>query len=81
MLGPPRLRGFPERLATDRRANVPPARGAEANSLPFYGGWRELSAGDIEHFQREIDQDLRRKSALPHDALQRHASSHAETGG
>ena len=81
MLCPPGLGGFPECLAADLRADVPPARGAETNSLPFYWRWRELSAGDVQHLQREIDQDLRGKSALSHDALQRHASPDAETGG
>lgn len=81
MLCPPGLGSLPERLAADLRTDVPPARGAETNSLPFYWRWRELSAGDVEHLQREIDQDLRGKSALSHDALQRHASPDAETRG
>lgn len=79
MLCPPGLGSLPERLAADLRTDVPPARGAKTNSLPFYWRWRELSAGDVEHLQREIDQDLRGKSALSHDALQRHASPNAET--
>ena len=79
MLGPPGLGGLAERLAADLRTDVPPARGAKTNSLPFYRRWRELSAGDVEHLQREIDQDLRGKSALSHDALQRHASPHTQT--
>lgn len=81
MLCPPGLGSLPERLAADLRTDVPPACGTKTNRLPFYWRRRELSAGDVEHLQREIDQDLRGKSALSHDALQRHASPYAETGG
>src|SRR5687768_13580450 len=79
VLCPPRLGGLPERLAADLRADVPPARRTEADSLPLYWRRRKLSARYVEHLQREIDQDLRRKPALPHDALQRHASPHTQT--
>ena len=79
MLCPPRLGGLSERLAADLRTDVPPARCTKADSLPFNRRWREFPAGDVEHLQREIDQDLRRKSTLPHDALQRHASPYAQT--
>ena len=81
MLCPSSLGSLPESLTPNLRADVPPARGPETDSLPFYRRWRELSAGDVEHLQREINQDLRGKSALSHDALQRHASPHAQTGG
>ena len=57
-LGPPSLRGLPQRLAPFLWADVPPTGGAQADSLPFYWRWREFSAGDIEHLQREIEKNL-----------------------
>lgn len=79
MLGPPRLSGVSQSLAPFFRADIAPTRGAEANSLPLYWRRREFSARDVEHLQREIQQDLRRQSTLSHDASKRHGSSDAKT--
>jgi hypothetical protein len=57
-LGPPSLRGLPKRLAPFLGAHIPPAGGAQADSLPLYWRWREFSARDIEHLQREIKKDF-----------------------
>ena len=76
--GPACLGGPTERLAAFLRADIPPARGAQADSLPFNWRWRKFPARDVEHLQREIEQDLGRQSTLSHDASKRHGSSDAE---
>jgi hypothetical protein len=67
-LGPPSLRGLPQRFASFLRTDVSPSGGAQADSLPFYWRWREFSTGDVEHLQREIEKDFWRKTGLSHDA-------------
>ena len=67
-LGPPSLRGLPQRLAPFLWADVSPSGSAQADSLPFYWRWREFSTGDVEHLQREIEKDFGRKPGLSHDA-------------
>ena len=78
MLGPTRLGGPSEHLAPFLGSNTTPTSGAEANSLPLYWRRREFAACEIEHLQREIEQDLWRQSTLSHDAPKRHGSSDAE---
>jgi hypothetical protein len=79
MLCPPGLGGVSESLASFFSAYVAPARGAEAKGLPFYWRRREFSTCDVEQLQREIEQDLRWKSGLSHDAAKRHRSSDTQT--
>ena len=79
MFGPARLGSVSESLAPFLRADIAPARGSEANRLPFYWRRREFTTRDVEHFQREIEQDLRRQTALTHDASKRHGSSDTQT--
>ena len=78
VLGPPRLGCVSEGLAPLFRADIAPTRGAEANGLSLYWRRREFAAREIEHLQREIEQDLWRQSTLSHDAPKRHGSSDAE---
>ena len=67
-LSPSRLGGSTKRLAPFLWAHIAPTGRAQANCLPFNRGRREFPARDVEHLQREIEQDLRRKSRLSHDA-------------
>ena len=76
--GPARLGGPAECLASFLRSDIPPPRSAEANGLPLDGRRGEFSTRDVEHLQCEIEQDLRRKSRLPHDSPERHRSSDAQ---
>ena len=61
--------------------HVAPARGTEADRLSAYGRGSEFSTGDVEHLQRQIEQDLRRQPTLSHDASKRRGSPDAETRG
>ena len=75
---PTRLGSSPKRLASLRGPNVAPARRPKANGLSFQRRGRQFATRKVEHFQREIEQDLRWKSALSHDATQRDRASDTE---
>ena len=68
---PTRLGSSPKRLASLRGPNVAPPRSAKTDGLSFQGRWRQFSTRKVEHFQREVEQHLRWKPALSHDAPQR----------
>jgi hypothetical protein len=67
-----------EGLATFLGPNVPPPRRPQTHSLALYGRRREFTTGDVEHLQREIEQDLRRKPGLSHDSSERRRPSDAQ---
>ena len=77
-LGPARLRCFPQRFAALLGTHVPPARGGKAHSRSPNGLWRQFSTGDIEQFDRQVEQCLRWESCLPHHAAQSCRSACAE---
>jgi hypothetical protein len=52
------------------RADVAPPRCAQANSRALNWRLRELSAGKIEHFDRQIEKGFRRQATLLHDTPQ-----------
>src|SRR6266542_1931831 len=78
MLGPSRLGGASQCLASLLWTDVSPPRSPEAHCLAFYWRRRESSACDIKHFESEINKDLRWQIGLSHDAAQRHAPSNAK---
>ena len=77
-LGPARLRRFPQRFAALLGTDVPPARGGKPHSRSPNGFWRQFPAGDIEQFNRQVEQCLRWESCLPHHATQSCRSACAE---
>ena len=70
MLSPSCLRRFAHHATAFFGADVAPTRRAEADrgSLNRLGG--ELSTREIEHFDRQIEQDFRRKAGVTHEASQ-----------
>jgi hypothetical protein len=80
-LGPARLRRFPQRFAALLGTDVSPARGGKPHSRSPNGLWREFPAGDIEQFNRQVEQCLRWESCLPHHAAQSCRSACAEHAG
>jgi hypothetical protein len=65
---PSRLRRFAHDATAFFGTDVTPTRRAEADcgSLDRLGG--ELSTGEIEHFDRQIEQDFRWKARVTHEA-------------
>src|SRR5213594_2451506 len=76
--GPACLGGATKCLTSFLGSNIPPPRGAQAYGLTLYWRGREFPTRDVEHFQGEIEQDLRRKTSLSHDPSERHRSSDAK---
>ena len=70
MLPPSRLRRLAHHAAAFFSADVAPTRRPEADRGSLNRLWRELSTGEIEHFDRQIEQDFRRKAGMTHEAPQ-----------
>ena len=70
MLPPSCLRRFAHDATTFFDADVTPTRRAEADRGSLNRLWREPSTGEIEHFDRQIEQDFRRKAGMTHEAPQ-----------
>ena len=75
---PSRLRCFAHNATAFFGTDVTPTRRAEADcgSLDRLGG--ELSTGEIEHFDREIEQDFRWKAGVTHEAAQARRAPRAQ---
>jgi hypothetical protein len=68
MFSPPGLGRLAQHSTAFFGTDVSPPRGTQTDSHPFDRFWREPAARDIEQFNREIEEDFRRKTRLSHDA-------------
>jgi hypothetical protein len=75
---PSRLRRFAHYAAAFFSADVAPPSRAETNRGSLNRRWREPSTGEIEHFDRQIEQDFRRKAGMTHEAPQTRRPSRAQ---
>ena len=78
VLGPARLRRFSQRFAALLGTNIPPPRCAKADGRSVNRVWREFSTGDVEEFNRHIEQRLRWQACMAHQAAQSCRSACAE---
>src|SRR5690606_2556755 len=60
---------------------ISPAGGAKADGLSLHRRRQQSRAGDVQEFEREIDQDFRRQPGLPHDAPQPYGTANAKQAG
>ena len=63
---PSRLRRLAHHATAFFGADVAPTRRAKADGGSLNRPGRELSAGQIEHLDRQIQQDFRRKAGVTH---------------
>jgi len=75
---PSRLRRFAHDATAFFGTDVTPTRRAEADCGSLNRLGRELSTGEIEHFDRQIEQDFRRKSGMTHEAPQTRRAPRAQ---
>jgi hypothetical protein len=75
---PSRLRRFAHDATAFFGTDVSPASRAETDRGSLNRRWRELSAGEIEHFDRQIEQDFRRKAGMTHEAPQARGAPRAQ---
>jgi hypothetical protein len=78
MAGPSRVRRFAHHAAALFGADVSPASRAETDRGSLNRLGRELSTGEIEHFDRQIEQDFRRKAGMTHEASQARRAPRAQ---
>ena len=78
MPAPSRLRRFAHDATAFFGADVTPTRRAEADRGSLNRLGRELSTGQIEHFDRQIEQDFRRKAGVTHEASQARRAPRAQ---
>ena len=78
MPAPSRLRRFAHDATALFGAHVSPASRAETDRGSLNRLWRELSTGEIEHFDRQIEQDFRRKAGMTHEAPQTRRAPRAQ---
>ena len=76
--GPSRLCRFAHDFASLFGADMSPARSAKADRRSVNRFGRELSAGNIEEFDREVQEDFRGKACVPHDAPETRSPPGAE---
>jgi hypothetical protein len=75
---PSRLRRFAHHAAALFGANVSPASRTETDCGSLNRLGRELSTGEIEHFDRQIEQDFRWKARVTHEAPQARRAPRAQ---
>jgi len=75
---PPSLRYAAQRFAALLGTDVAPPGGAKANGRSLNRRRRELSASQIEHFDRQIEQCFGRQATLPHHTAQSCGSARAK---
>ena len=78
MSRPSRLRRFAHHATALFGANVSPASRAKTDRGSLNRRGRELSTGEIEHFDRQIEQDFRRKAGMTHEAPQPRCAPRAQ---
>jgi hypothetical protein len=75
---PSRLRRFAHDATAFFGTDVTPTRRAEADSGSLDRLGRELSTGEIEHFDRQVEQDFWRKASVTHEASQARRAPRAQ---
>ena len=75
---PSRLRRFAHDATAFFGTDVTPTCRAEADGGSLNRLWRELSTGEIEHFDRQVEQDFWRKASVTHEAPQTRRAPRAQ---
>ena len=65
---PPGLGRSSQDFAPFRWTHPAPSGGGEAERCAFDRSWRELSAGNVNEFQRQVEHGFRWQARLPHHA-------------
>ncbi len=78
VLGPARLGRFSERFAALLGTDMAPPRRAQTDRRSMDRFRREFSAGEVQELEREIEEDLRRKTRVTHHASQPRGAARPE---
>lgn len=70
VFGPSGLRRASEDPAAFFRTDIPPSRRTQTDGDALNGRWRQFTARQVEHLDREIQQRLWWETGLAHDAAQ-----------